>query len=117
MSIRIEDLPALDLSDVTEQGASPVPATHPGDILRNDFMAPHGLNAHQLALALRVPANRMSAIAKGERAVSADTAMRLARYFGTSPEFWLNLQTRYDLESARRSHAQEIDREVLPLAA
>ena len=117
MSIRIEDLPNLDLSDIIEPGATPIPATHPGDILMNEFMAPHGLNAHQLALALRVPANRITAIVKGERAVSADTAMRLARHFGTSAEFWLNLQTRFDLELARQTLGHEIEREVLPLAA
>ena len=109
MSIRIEDLPTLDLTGIIEPGAAPIPATHPGDILLNDFMAPHGLNAHQIALALRVPANRITTIIKGERAVSADTAMRLARHFGTSAEFWLNLQTRHDLGVARLELAGTIE--------
>ena len=98
MSIRIEHLPGINFSDEIDPTAAPVPPTYPGDILLADFMKPHGLNANQLALALRVPANRITGIAKGERAITADTAMRLSRYFGTSPEFWLNLQAHHDLE-------------------
>ena len=117
MSIRIEDLPGMDFSEETDMTAAPVPPTHPGDILLNDFMAPHGLNANQISLALRVPANRITGIVKGDRAITADTAMRLARYFGTGPEFWLNLQTHHDLDQARTELSTAIEREVLPLAA
>src|SRR5437870_13904015 len=73
--------------------------THPGEVLREKFMRPLGLSANALALALRVPATRIGDILRPERprAVSADTALRLARYFGTSPEFWVNLQAAHDL--------------------
>lgn len=73
---------------------------HPGEILKEEFMKPYGLSANALARAIRVPPNRVSAIVNGMRGVSADTALRLARVFGTTPDFWLNLQKRYDLDVA-----------------
>lgn len=88
--------------------------TSPGDMLREEFLGPHNLSANALALALRVPANRITAILKNERAVTADTALRLGRYFGTSARFWLNLQQSYDLSLARKSLAEKIEREVDP---
>ena len=93
--------------------------THPGEILREEFMLPLGLSANALALALRVPANRIGAIIREEkpRAVTADTAMRLARYFKTTPEFWLNLQTAYDLSLAQSRLQAQILRDVRPRAA
>ena len=87
---------------------------HPGEILREEFMKPLGLSMNQLALALRVPGNRINAIVAGQRAITADTALRLGRYFGTSPQFWINLQARYDLESTMDRLAARIDREVRP---
>ena len=87
---------------------------HPGEILSEEFMKPLGLNAHQLALALRVPANRILQIVAGRRALSADTALRLARYFGTTPEFWVNLQAGYDVRLARQERQKQIEREVRP---
>jgi addiction module HigA family antidote len=75
------------------------------------------MTPNALAMALRVPANRIGAIVKGERAVTADTAMRLARYFGTTAEFWLNLQTMYDLTKAKAETGDVIRREVNPRAA
>ena len=87
---------------------------HPGEILSEEFMKPLGLNAHQLALALRVPANRILQIVAGRRALSADTALRLARYFGTTPEFWMNLQAGYDVRLARQERQKQIEREVRP---
>jgi addiction module HigA family antidote len=90
--------------------------THPGAILKEEFMAPLGLTANALSLALRVPANRVGAIIKGERAVSADTALRLARYFGTTAQFWLNLQTARDLSVAEKEAGQRIAHDVSPRA-
>lgn len=92
------------------------PPVHPGEILREDFMKPLGLTLNKLALGLRVPATRIGEIAHGRRRVTADTALRLARYFNTNPEFWLNLQSFFDLEEVRRSGAaSEIDRYVEPV--
>jgi addiction module HigA family antidote len=76
-----------------------------------------GVSLNELARALRVPMNRISAIANGKRAITVDTAMRLARYFGTSPQYWLNLQMAYDLEVAGQAISQRIEREVLPRTA
>jgi addiction module HigA family antidote len=74
------------------------PPVHPGEVLAEDFMAPRGLSADQLALALRVPANRLIEMIRGRRSISADTALRLPRYFDTTPGLWMNLQSRYDLD-------------------
>jgi addiction module HigA family antidote len=88
--------------------------THPGEVLREEFMKPLGLSANALALALRVPATRIGDIIRREkpRAVSADTAIRLARYFGTSAEFWLNLQSALDLSRALAERGPAIERDV-----
>ena len=86
--------------------------SHPGKILADQFLKPLGLSANALALALRVPANRITAIVNGERAVSADTALRLARYFGTSPELWITMQAGHDLSKARAETGKQIASEV-----
>ena len=91
--------------------------THPGEVLEEEFLKPLGLSANALAIALRVPATRIGAIVKGERAVTADTALRLARFFGTSPEFWVNLQAMHDLTKARKESGAAIERDVRPRAA
>jgi antitoxin HigA-1 len=96
---------------------SKLPPVHPGEILQEEFMKPLDLSANKLAIELRVPANRILAIVIGDRSISADTALRLARYFGTTPEFWINLQARYDLEVAKDELAATIDRDVRPRAA
>src|SRR2546430_16178662 len=92
--------------------------TPPGKVLREEFMKPLGLSANALALALRVPATRIGDILREEkpRAVTADTAIRLARYFGTTPEFWLNLQPAYDLSVALAEQGPAIERDVHPRA-
>ena len=88
--------------------------THPGEVLSEEFLKPLGLSVNALAMALRVPATRVGAIVKGERAVTADTALRLARFFSTSPEFWMNMQTRYELDVAEDEFLARIVREVHP---
>ena len=90
---------------------------HPGEVLREDFLKPLGLSQHALAKAIGVPQMRVSAIVNGRRAVTADTALRLARYFGTSAEFWLGMQATYDLEMARDRVGAEIEAQVHPRAA
>jgi len=82
--------------------------------LYEDFIVPAGISIHRLALDLRVPANRMQEIVKGERAITPDTALRMARYLGTSAEFWINLQAKYDLQKAEDDLAKRIEREVQP---
>jgi addiction module HigA family antidote len=91
-----------------------LPLVNPGEILREEFLAPLGMSANQLAQALRVPANRITGILNGTRGITSETALRLSRYFGTSAELWLNLQTDYDLRQARREFAERIEREVRP---
>jgi len=112
-----EDLDAgrVDFSDI-ETGER-LPPVHPGDVLRHDFLEPLGLSAHALAMALRVPPNRITTILAGDRAVTAETALRLARHFGTSPGFWLNLQKAYELEVAERAAGERIRTEVAPRVA
>ena len=85
---------------------------HPGEVLREEFLVPLGMNAHALALELKVPAPRIYDIVRERRAVSPDTALRLARYFGTTPQFWMNLQSSYDLKSVEREAGAKIAREV-----
>jgi len=91
---------------------------NPGEILREDFMKPMGLRVNKLALELHVPATRIGEIAHERRRITAETAMRLARYFKTNAEFWLKLQNFYDLECERRAgKASEIERQVQPVGA
>lgn len=90
----------VDLSDVT--AGEVIPNVTPGEVLRAEFMEPLGLSARALARELEVPPNRITAIINGERAITAETAIRLGRRFGISAEFWMNLQTAHDLEEVRR---------------
>ena len=85
---------------------------HPGEILREEFLIPLGMSAHALAMELKVPAPRINDIVRERRAISPDTALRLARYFGTTPQFWLSLQTSYDLKIVERATGAKIAREV-----
>jgi addiction module HigA family antidote len=87
---------------------------HPGETLREDFLKPLGLTANRLAMELRVAVTRVNDIVRGKRAISADTALRLARYFGTTPQFWMNLQANYDLELAQDARGPEIVDQVRP---
>lgn len=94
-----------------------LPPIHPGEILREEFMIPLGLSSNALAKHLGVTAARINEIAKEHRGISADTALRLARYFKTTPEFWINLQKNFELETARKSVGEQILREVPTIAA
>src|SRR5215471_13699205 len=91
--------------------------THPGEIILEEFLRPLDMSVNALAIALRVPATRIGAIVKGQRSVTADTALRLARYFGTSAEFWLNLQALHDLTKTRAESGRAIEQDVRPRAA
>ena len=90
---------------------------HPGETLREDFLKPLGLTAHRLARELRVPVTRVNDIVRGRRAITADTALRLARYFATTPQFWMNLQANYELELANDEHGSEISGRINPYKA
>ncbi len=87
---------------------------HPGEILREEFLKPLGISMNKLAGLLHVPANRITQIVDGRRAITGETALRLARYFGTSAEFWLGMQKEYDLQVARDEYEARIGREVRP---
>ncbi len=88
---------------------------HPGEILREEFMQPFGLSMNRMALDLRVPVTRIADIVNERRSITADTALRFARYFKNAAAFWMNLQTRYDLEVAEDEIAEQVKRDVRPL--
>jgi addiction module HigA family antidote len=90
---------------------------HPGEILVEDFIKPLGLSQQAVADAICIPPRRLSEIARGKRAINADTALRLGRYFGVNPQSWMNLQARYELEIAEIALADRLEREVHPRAA
>jgi antitoxin HigA-1 len=95
-----------------KNGMRPV---HPGEVLLEDYIKPMGVSVRAVALALHVPYSRLSEITKGERGVSADTALRLERYFGSDAQGWLNLQGAYDLRTAEKSAGKAITKQVMPL--
>lgn len=117
MSIKRDDLDAgrIDFADVTT--GKRLPLIHPGEILRDDFLQPLKISVYTLAQVIKVPRSRVNDIVLGRRGITADTAFRLARYFGTTPGFWINLQARYDLDAADRKLRRRIEREVRPRAA
>jgi len=88
---------------------------HPGEVLREEFMVPLGLSMNRMAMDLRVPVTRIADIVNERRGITADTALRFARYFRNSASFWMNLQTRYDLELAEDAIAAKVERDVQPL--
>src|SRR5882762_146706 len=94
-----------------------IPFPHPGETIREDYLKPLGMSVNRLALELRVPATRLTEIVHGRRGISADTALRLARYFNTTPKFWLNLQASYDLAMAAEARSAEIQRTGHPREA
>jgi addiction module HigA family antidote len=93
-----------------------LPPIHPGEVLRDEFLGPLGLSQYRLAKDTTVPPRRINEIVRGTRAITADTALRLARFFGTSERFWLNLQARYDLEVEKDRLGKRLQREVKVLA-
>src|SRR6266853_3823061 len=97
--------------------AKKIKPVHPGEILREEFMVPLGLSMNRVAIDLRVSVTRIADIVNEKRAITADTALRFARYFNNSPTFWMNLQTRYDLEVAEDEIADKVERDVRPLEA
>jgi len=99
---------------MTENKMRPI---HPGEVLREEYLQPLGMSVNALATKLRVPTTRLHEIVKERRAISADTAMRLARFFGGDAQSWLNLQSGYDLRIAEISHAAEIKEDVRPYKA
>ena len=107
-------------SSITTSGeladGAPMPPLHPGEMLREDFMKPLGLSSNALALALRVPVTRISEIVRERRGITADTALRLARYFNMTPEFWMRLQMDHDLESAAATLGETLRHEIRPRA-
>ena len=94
-----------------------LPPIHPGEILLEEFLEPMNISQYRLAKDIGVPPRRINEIVHGKRAITPDTALRLSRYFGLSERFWLNLQSRYDLESAKNQLGERLEQEVLVLAA
>jgi addiction module HigA family antidote len=86
--------------------------THPGEMLREEFLVPLGISQNGLAMKIHVPSTRIGEIIHGRRAITSDTALRLARFFGNSPEFWMNIQQQYDLSKAKLELEETIEREV-----
>ena len=117
MAIKREyiDSRRVDFSDIAT--GKRLPPVHPGEILRDAFLQPMALSVYAFANAINVPRSRANDIVRGRRAITTDTALRLARYFGTTPEFWINLQARYDLDVADRELRKRIEKEVTPRAA
>ncbi|GAB2910108.1 hypothetical protein GCM10027093_55340 [Paraburkholderia jirisanensis] len=113
MVIKRSELESTDFSDIAT--GERISAVHPGEVLRAEFLDPRGMSVNALALALRVPAPRINDVVRGKRAVSPETALRLARYFGTSPLFWMNLQVAYELRVATEASAAQIERDIEPL--
>ena len=94
-----------------------LPPIHPGEILREEFMSPRGLSQNALARSLKVPPRRINEIVLEKRGITADTALRLARFFGTTAEMWIGLQADYDLRLARYEKQKQIEHDIEPLAA
>ncbi len=94
----------------------PLRFPHPGEILRTEFLEPMGVTQYRLAMDLKIPHSRVTAIIRGRRAITPDTALRLSRYFGTSAEFWIGLQQEFDLRKTRAESGAAIESQVTPLA-
>lgn len=95
--------------------ARDIPPIHPGEILKEEFLEPMGVSAYRLAKSTHIPQDRVSNIIRGKRSITADTALRLGRFLGVEPQFWLNLQTRYDLAMAAENIGKQIESQITPL--
>jgi len=113
MPLKWRSLTITGGKDLSREKQAPL---HPGEILQQEFLEPMGLSQNKLAMALRVPARRINEIVLGKRGVTADTALRLARYFDMSPQFWLGLQMDYELDKVQDAVESKIEAEVLPLS-
>lgn len=113
MAIKRGEIGAVRFGKVlTGRRLAPV---HPGEVLLNDFIEPLGLTRYRVAKEIRVPQRRIDEVCSGKRAISADTALRLGRFFGVEPQLWMNLQSQYDLEVAERSLGKAVDADIVPL--
>ena len=117
MGIRREDIDLGEVGFSDIAGSQRIPLTPPGTILAKHYLKPLGITSYRLAKDIKVPLNRITAILAGKRAITPDTALRLARYLGTTPDFWMNLQSHYHLETTRRRSERRINAAVAPLAA
>ncbi len=117
MTIKREDIDShrVDFSEVAT--GKRLPPVHPGEILREEFLEPFKLSVYELANEIHVPRSRVNDIVRGKRSITTDTALRLSRYFGTTAEFWINLQARHDLDVADRNLRKKIEKEIAPRAA
>lgn len=115
MGIQREELNNIKFGNIVSDAR--LASVHPGEVLLHDFIEPMGLTRYKVAKFTRVPQRRIDEICAGTRSVTADTAMRLGRLFGMSPQTWMNLQSQYDLEVAENELGEKIDHEVMPLAA
>ena len=117
MTIKREDVDRqmVDFSDVAI--GRRLPPVHPGEVLREEYLKPLALSVYRLAQELKISRPRLNDIVLGRRAVTIDTALRLGRYFGTTPEVWINLQTRHDLDTAEATLRLKVEREITPRAA
>lgn len=103
--------------NVSKAKKNRLPPIHPGEILREEFLVPLGMSSHELAMAIRVPATRINDIVNEKRGITADTALRLSRYFSTTSRFWMNMQASWELEVAEDHLGQTVKREVSPRTA
>ena len=112
MTIKREELNRREVDFSNVASGRRLPPVHPGEILRDEFLTPMEISVYRLAQAIKVSRPRLNDIVRGRRGITTDTALRLGRYFGMTPEFWINLQTRYDLDVAERTMRRQIEREV-----
>lgn len=112
MSISREELNSIDFYEFTS--GKDIELIHPGEILMEDFLKPMKLSVYALSKLINIPRSRANDIARGKRAITVDSALRLSRFFGNSAEFWLNLQSSYDLEVGRKTLANKIEKEIEP---